>query len=476
LSTRNSIPPEERFIAFIRRHRLISGGEKIVVAVSGGPDSVCLLYILAGLRDKLGISLHVAHLDHRLRGADSAADARYVARLARRLEIPATIESRDVRSYQAEHRLSPEEAAREVRYTFLGEVAAAVGADRVAVGHTADDHVETVLMHLLRGSGTQGLRGLLPATRWKAGGFDFTVIRPLLEMTRAETNAYCRRHRLSPRSDVSNLSSGPFRNKIRLHLLPELKKYNPRISEALLRTARIAADDLDYIEGQALRQKDRVVRQEEGSVVFDKKEFLALPPALKRNLLRHAIEKLLGNLMDIESGHIEDIVNALAKPAGKTISLPEGLGFTIEHDRYVLARDPAALCPFPATEKEVELRVPGQTSIPGGNIEASVISPPEKIALPENGLTACFDYEKTGDRLTVRCRRPGDRFRPLGMLIDKKLNEFMIDTRVPRAWRDRVPIVSSPGQIIWVVGYRIDERVKVTVETRRVLIIRFVNS
>jgi len=184
--TRKISDPMQKVLDYIRAEKLVSRGEKLLVAVSGGPDSVCLLHILAGLRGELGIELHVAHLDHQLRGEESAADAAYVAGLARRLIIPATIKSRDVKAYRKEHRLSLEEAAREVRFSFLAQVAGAVGAARVAVGHTADDHVETILMHLLRGSGTRGLRGLLPASRWASGAVGLTIVRPLLELGREE--------------------------------------------------------------------------------------------------------------------------------------------------------------------------------------------------------------------------------------------------------------------------------------------------
>jgi len=477
LSGRKKPPFEKRVLNFIRRHRLISEGEKIVVAVSGGPDSLCLLDILVKLRNELGISLHIAHLDHGLRGEDSAADARYVARFARRLGIPATIEARDVRNYQARNRLSLEEAAREVRYAFFGEVATAAGARRVAVGHTADDHVETVLMHLLRGSGTRGMRGLSPAVQWKTSRSGYTVIRPLLELMRGETIAYCRERHFSPRKDASNLFPDPFRNKIRLLLLPELEKYNPQIKDALLRTSRISADDLDFIESEAVRLKDRVVRLEKEAVVLDKKAFLALPVALKRHLLRDAITMILGNLKDIDASHIESILGAVSKPAGKTIELPEGLNFTIEYDRYTLSRNQSDLCPFPLIDNEVELRVPGKTIVSGGTIEASVISPSEKRTIPEaDNFTVYLDYEKTGNRLALRRRKAGDRFQPLGLKKPKKLNEFMIDARIPRSWRTRIPIVTSSGQIIWVVGYRIDDRVKVTGETQQIIRLEFVRD
>ncbi|MFC1974445.1 tRNA lysidine(34) synthetase TilS, partial [Chloroflexota bacterium] len=175
---------EERILQFIQKHRLVSSQPKLLVAVSGGPDSVCLLHILVKLQSELGIGLHVAHLNHQLRGAESEADARYVANLAQKLSIPVTIEQRDVKAYQARRHLSLEEAAREVRYTFLAEVAKSVGAERVAVGHTTDDHVETMLMHLIRGTGTRGLRGLQPSVTWQSPEKNLTVIRPLLSVSR----------------------------------------------------------------------------------------------------------------------------------------------------------------------------------------------------------------------------------------------------------------------------------------------------
>jgi tRNA(Ile)-lysidine synthase len=442
-----------------------------VVAVSGGPDSVCLLRILADLRRELGIELHVAHLNHRLRGEDSEADAAYVTGLARRLGLPATVESRDVKEYCKKKRISLEEAAREVRYDFLAEVAEAGGAARVAVGHTADDHIETVLMHLLRGSGTGGLRGLRPLSRLKSARGDLVIIRPLLELDRRDTMAYCRRHRLRPRQDTSNESLEPFRNRVRHHLLPELRKYNPRIAGALLRTASIAADDFEFIESQVENIWNGIARREKGAVIIDRNAFTTLPAALQRHLLRRAVEAVRGSLKDIGAGHIEAVLNALGKPAGRAIGLPSGINFTIEKDRFVLAPDSLALCPFPPLESETGLNIPGRTRLPGWDIVAEIIaaSELEGVVDTDTGLTAYFDFARTGNRLTVRSRRPGDRFQPAGLGQPKKLNRFMMDAGVPRSWRRRVPIIAGEAQIIWVVGWRGDERVKVTGKTSKVL-------
>jgi tRNA(Ile)-lysidine synthase len=464
---------EARVLGFIRAEGLVVPGEKLVVAVSGGADSVGLLLVLVGLQRELDIRLHVAHLDHRLRGAASQADARYVAGMARRLSLPATIESRDVRAYGRGHRLSLEEAAREVRYAFLAGVADAVGAGRVAVGHTAADHVETVLMHLVRGSGLGGLRGLRPLSRLAYGGRDITIIRPLLVLTRAETAAYCRQHRLRPRSDVSNLSTGPFRNRVRLRLLPELRKYNPRIDAALARLARLAADDLDFIEEEAAQRWGEVVSEDGEAVIMDRQKLAVLPPALRRHLLRAAVASRLGGLKDVEAGHIEDLLDALEKPAGKIVGLPGGLRLTVEHDRLLLGRD-ANSCPFPALEGEAALLIPGRTRLPGWEVQAEIVPPVEgQKYVDSDSLTAWLDFGRTGDKLTVRARRPGERLQPLGLGGTKELTEFMIDARIPRAWRPRIPVVTSPEQVVWVVGWRIDERVRVTGATRRVLRLSF---
>ena len=457
---------------FIREQSLIPENQKLLVAVSGGPDSVCLLHILFKLREKLGTRLHVAHLNHRLRGADSDADARYVAELARQLDIPATIDQRDVRGYQTKQRFSPEEAAREVRYTFLAQVADSIGADRVGVGHTVDDHVETILMHLIRGTGTRGLRGLQPLTSWQSSGKTLNLIRPLLPISRRQTADYCNQLQLKPRLDASNLSLSPLRNRIRQQLLPLLQSYNPQVTEALLRTACIAADDIAFLDEEASHLCDDIVREDRGTLILDKARFLRLPSAMKRYLLRNLIEKLLGTLKDIETRHIEEILAALNKPAGKIINLPEGLTFSIEYGRYLLGRDAAALSPFPVLQTELNLKIPGETELPGGQITAAIIKRAE-MKEKGDGFIAYFDFDKTGNTLTVRTRKPGDRFQPLGMSQPKKLNEFMIDSKIPQAWRGRIPLVCSTGQIIWVVGWRLDERVRVTEETKKVLRLEF---
>jgi tRNA(Ile)-lysidine synthase len=319
-------------------------------------------------------------------------------------------------------------------------------------------------------------------------------------VSRQETADYCRNHQLIPRIDASNLSLSPLRNRIRHQLLPLLESYNPRVAEALLRTARIAGDDFASLDKEINRLWGKIVQKQGDTITLNKKRVLELPPALKRYLLRRVIEDLLGNLKDIESRHIEEIIGALTKPAGKRLSLPGGLTFSIEYDQYLLGSGPAALSPFPVLGAEFPLKLPGETVLPGWRVEATIISSsvvkgkseganaPSEIITPlplikgkgikgiglrNNLFTAYFDLDKTGDKLLVRPRQPGDRFQPLGMNQPKKLGEFMIDSKIPSAWRQRIPLVCSLQHILWVVGWRIDERVKVTDTTKQILCLKF---
>ena len=465
-------PLEQRVLHFIRQRNLVTDKALLVVAVSGGADSVCLLHVLLELREKLGVELHVAHLDHQLRGADSRADAHYVANLARRLGVPATIEQRDVWRYHTGRGASLEESAREVRYAFLAEVARNVGADCVATGHTLDDHAETVLMHLIRGTGTSGLQGLQPFNSWQTGASRLTVIRPLLEVTREETSVYCRHRRLRPRLDVSNLSLSHMRNRIRHQLLPALEDYNPQITDALVRTAHIVGDDLRLLDELAVQSWREIVRRQADTFIFTRSGFLGLPVSLQRSLLRRAISELLGSLKDIEARHIEEVLAGLTLTPGSLINLPGGLLFSVDYDRFLIGTDQSGLCPFPELTGEFTLKIPGEMLIPGWHIEAVVI-PPGEMQKEYDDFTAYFRLDEVGDEVIIRSRRHGDRFQPLGMDRMKKLGEFMIDARVPRAWRQRVPVVCSTRHIMWVVGWRIDDRLKVTASTGEALRLRF---
>jgi len=498
---------EPKVIDFIQRYSLVLPEEIVVVGVSGGADSVCLLHVLAKWQKGLGIKLHVAHLNHQLRGVEAEADAKYVSNLAGSLGIPVTIDRQDVAAYRIERNFSVEEAARELRYAFLARVAREVGANRIAIGHTRDDQVETILMHILRGTGITGLCGLAPCSPMaydsqgvplpapplslRAKRSNLLVIRPLLDITREETTSYCQEHQLDPRIDSSNRSFSFFRNRLRLQLLPLLRQYNPSVDQALLRLADIAKEDNAFIEQQASELWDEVARQENNAIYLDRKQIASLPIALQRQLLRTAVTKLAGDTRDIEASHIEAARSLLNKPVGKRIPLPHGFTYQGGYDELIVAstakQSHLPTCPFPLLPGEFPLKVPGKTVLPGWKVIASIVG--ERMdSLPlwgvlstseetcQSNLIADFDLHKTGTELFVRQRRPGDKFKPLGMNMPKKLQEFMVDARIPRSWRGRIPIVCSPQQIIWVAGWRIDDRVKITGASEEILRLEFIRS
>jgi tRNA(Ile)-lysidine synthase len=459
----------------IQAEGLFKKNDTIVVAVSGGADSVCLLHILDELKKKLRINLHIAHLNHGLRERDAQEDADYVAGLARKLDIPATIEERDVAAYRRQKRCSPEEAAREVRYQFLADVSKSTGAGAVAVGHTRDDNIETILLHLLRGTGTAGLRGLQFRSIIHTGqdGTTLSLVRPLLNISRCETVDYCSTHGLNPRFDESNLSPEFLRNRIRHELIPLLEGYNPSIDTALLRLGDIADADFSYIEEQTAHAWKDIVVEKPGILYLDREKIRILPYALKRQLFRMALRQLAGNLRDFEADHVEAMLGFLSKPGGKQLDLPHGIRLFSQYDNLILSTDEQPPCPFPPIEKEIPITVPGETVLPGWLVKAHIS---QNTGYDENDFSACFDLDKTGTALMVRTRKRGDRFQPLGMAQTKKLQDFMVDARIPQNWRRTVPVLTSPAQILWVVGWRIDERVKVTESTQNVLHLTFERS
>lgn len=461
----------DKVLAFMRDHQVVSEGDLLLVGVSGGPDSLCLLHSLLEVRGALGVRLHVAHLDHALR-LESEADARFVAQLAASWGLPCTVERAAVREFRAHHRLSLEEASRQVRYAFFGRLARELGAAGVAVGHTADDQVETILLHWLRGAGLAGLRGMQPVTRYRPPllGEEVTIIRPLLAARRAETEACCAALGLQPRVDLSNLLLRYRRNQIRRHLLPILESYNPNVLEVLLRTARIVSRDYAFLEEQVAQAWPRIASQEAGLVTLDIAGVLALPLALRYHLLRLAAEKVSGGPAGLEWVHLEEMVAALRKPAGTLLTLPRGLFLAVGYGYCIFSLGQVP-CPLPAIEGEIALAVPGETRFPGWQVQAQMEEGP--WGMEEDPWSAILDAERAGDRLWVRTRRAGDRLRPLGMAQEKRLQDFLVDAKVPRWWRDRVPLVVSPSQVVWVVGWRIDDRVKVTEDTGRALRLRF---
>lgn len=480
----------------VERYQMFAPGDLVVVGVSGGPDSVALLYWLKSYATTVPISLHVAHLNHMLRDKDSEEDARWVASLAKDLGLPATVEARDTNALRLERRLSIEDAARQARYEFFARVVRETGASCVAVAHTADDQVETVVLHWLRGAGLPGLRGMLPVTRLAVDSSGpnrpafLRVVRPFLEVDRAEVESYLSSHGLNYRTDRTNLETVYLRNRIRLQLIPQLREYNPRFKETTLRAAELAAVDFDLIQRYVDEAWGKMARPITDRVSFSLREWRDLHPSLQRYLLRRAVQSLAGDLMGLEAIHVADALAVIANGrTGAVFTLPGGLRVTKGYDEFHVGFERRRAAPALSVEGQL-LTIPGQTDIDGTNwrVVARIASEPCAGTVARRGTIARrpvrvhhaadawhadLDYSKTGNVLFVRRRRPGDRFQPLGMGELKSLQDFLVDEKVPRYRRDDVPIVASDRQIVWIAGLRIDDRVKLTPDTKEVLCLTF---
>ena len=450
-------------------------GSRMLVAVSGGPDSLALVHALGALRRKLDLRLFAAHLDHGLRSEASAADVEFVRSTMNDLSIPLTVARADVPSYREAHGLSLEEAARQVRYRFLAHASDDVAADVVAIGHTLDDQAETVLMHLIRGSGLTGLRSMSTLSETWIGGRRMKVFRPLIKLTKSDTLAYCAAIGLSPRIDESNMSTKMTRNRVRLDLIPHLESFNPAVAAALARLAESTSHDIDFIHQEVDRATPEVITKVPSGVVLEKQAFARLHPSIKRYLLRRAIEMTAGTSIDIQFTHLEEIVGLMEGPAGKRTYLPGQLVLEIDYERAYLRSGAAPMnAPQEVEQNETRMTVPGYAVSGGWRFRARVVTSMDIAPAPTDALglrlSERLDADRLGTELIVRPRTPQDVFWPLGMTREKRLTNFMKDSHMPRRWRNRIPLITTiSGEIAWVVGWRIADWAKVTDETGRIV-------
>ena len=432
--------------AYVRQHALIAAGNTVVVAVSGGADSLCLLHVLQALAPDLGCSLHVAHLDHALRPM-SEADAAFVAERAAELGLPHTLECRDVRALARAQRVSLETAARGARYDFLHRVAAARGAAGIATGHTRDDQAETLLLHLARGSGLRGLAGMAPRRD--------AIIRPLLEVSHAQSVAYCAALSLAPREDESNLSPTHRRNRIRHEILPRLEAIQPAASANMARAAHLLAADLALIERLARHALVHAVTRRDGShVTLSATRLLEAEPELRPHLLRLLLADLLGHAEGFGERDYVRILEAIASgEPSASLALPKGLVLARRGDDVMIGRPTTP--PRPVLGAHV-LPVPGTVQTAVGLLHAELATAPHDWAgVPPS--VAYLNPAATGPTLAVRAWRPGDRVWPLGLGGTRKVQDVFVDRKVPRALRGRIPIVEGPRGVAWIAGLCVSE-------------------
>ncbi|MGA7826815.1 MAG: tRNA lysidine(34) synthetase TilS [Geobacteraceae bacterium] len=431
----------------IRDKRLFSQGDRVVVAVSGGADSVALLDILASLTD-LRLSLVVAHLNHGLRGTASDGDATFVADLALRYHLPCELQKLDVKEFGRQRKLSLEEAGRVARYAWFDAVAKSRSARLIALGHHADDQAETFLLRLLRGAGTTGLSSMRQLSSGR-------YVRPLLPLTRDEIHAYLERRGLLFRHDSSNDETLFLRNRIRHECLPYLRTFNPAITERLNTTAEALAADDEVLEGLIDQLFPRLSRCVDGEVVLDLKAVRTELPGVRFRLYRRAVLLLRGDLTRIATTHLRQIDQLVysVRPHGEQ-TLPDG--FTALRSYDSLRFLPTATKQG-RNEWEVLIEGPGRYLFPDGReISVRLTSPPESWASVPSSR-AYFDPLVVSFPWTLRTFRAGDRFRPFGMSGTRKVKDFFIDRKIPLFLRRTLPLLFSAGELFWVCGLSVSE-------------------
>src|SRR6266487_3655539 len=474
---------------YIDRHQLLPPEGEVIVAVSGGAVSLYLLHLLNQLcgpgKRYAGVKLHAAHLNHKLRDEASDRDAAIVGSIVESWGLPCILGEVDVATLAQAERRSLEDAARSARYRFLREVARG---KPIAVAHHADDQVETLLLHFLRGSGLTGMVGMLPRQQ--------DIIRPLLEVRHAQTVAYCQEHGIEPLEDLSNTDSRFLRNRIRHELLPLLESLNPGFNSTLLRNANVIRVDVEWLEAQVDACWPAVVISEQDDVIKLRLEALSsLPLSLQRHVLRRVTAHLCGGQSPLEIRHYTLIEQLLGyhDRQERTLHLPHELRVARSFNEITFeclhgttsTRDRAMR--EPQNEKAMLLPIPGRIKVPGTPWIATAEPAPAKLMaevrealrledwsevwrlLPSTRQVVYVDADVVGSYLEVRTRKPGDRMRTLGMQHEKKIQDIFVDEHVTRTDRGSIPIFFSAAHCIWLAGVCLDDRARLTCKTQQVV-------
>ena len=452
----------------IEKYDLIDRFDKVVIGVSGGHDSMTLLYVLYSLKEELEFDIAVAHINHGIRGKEADADEEYVRGISKELGLEFYSYKANMDEYAREYKLTSEEAGREIRYDFFRRTLKEANARKIAVAHNKDDQAETLLMRFMRGTGIDGLRGM----EFKARD----IIRPILAVERSKIEKYCEDMNIDPRIDKTNAMPIYGRNKVRLELIPYIEDtFNSAIINTLSRTSEIMKTDSDFLMEYTKNQYEKFLKKtSKSSVVLNTLGVKSLHESIKTRVIRHAIEVLNTNLKGIEKKHIEDILDLIKKnETGKQINIINNIVVRISYEDLIIEKNIEA--------KDIRFKENidenGTVVIEelASKIKASIYSKEDVNIDFNNKLVKCFDYDNIKSVIYVRNRKNGDRFSPFGMKGSKKLKDFFIDEKIPKEERDKIPLVLDGEEIIWVVGLRISENYKVSSNTKNVLVLEYIN-
>lgn len=446
----------DKVTATIKKHLMLREGETVLIGLSGGPDSVCLLHVLDKIKGEYNLSLHAVYIDHNLRPDETPKEIEFCRDLCKKLNVNFIVKSIDVNSYLKEHGLNKQEAARELRYKIFDETAFEINADKIALAHNADDQAETLFMRLIRGAGPKGLSGI-PVKRGN-------IIRPLIEIERSTIEDFLNNEKIGFVVDSSNLKTDYFRNRIRLSLMPELKKLNPNLINSLITTISILQEEERYFDIIVTKTLMKLISRKTANRI---ELFLTPMEIMDRVILRRVLRRAIDeteSLRGISFVHIEDISGLIkgGKP-GDRLYLPKGIRVIKEYALLVITSE------LPVKMGDYELQPPGEVIINEAGIVIKASFEEKAEDFGDGKSSVLLDANRINFPLKIRPRVPGDFFFPLGFGKRKKLQDFFVDEKISRDERDSVPVVLSGKDIVWIAGYRADERFRVTDKTEKFL-------
>ena len=443
-------------IKTINKHSMLKGGETVLVGLSGGPDSVCLLTVLHRIKDDFHLTIRAVYVDHNLRPGETPAEIAFCRDICGKMNVDFRVKSVDVKGYVKTYKLNKQEAARELRYKAFYEAAQETSADKIALAHNADDQAETIFMRLVRGTGPSGLTGI-PAKRG-------ALIRPLIEIERGEIEDFLESEHIRSIIDSSNLQTDYFRNRFRLMIMPELKKMNPGLIQSVNRTVSILQEEERYLGIIVTKTLMKMIsRKTERRIELFLSPMEAMDIVILRRVLRRAVNETEG-LKGIGFIHIEDIIRLIKDgKSGDRLYLPKGIRAIKDYSLLVITSEE------PRQISSYELQVPGEVAIVGAGVVIKASYEEEAGDFGDGKTTVVLDAADMHVPLKIKPRKPGDWFYPYGFGKRKKLQDFFVDEKVARDERDSIPLVLSGDDIVWVAGYRADNRFRVSGNTKKFL-------
>ena len=457
---------KHKVLSTIKEYNLIEENDNIVIGVSGGPDSMALLYVLLDIRHLIYFNIYIAHVNHGVRGEEAKDDQLFVEKISKELNLPYYTKNVDMIQYGKEKGISSEEAGRELRYGFFREILGLHGGGKIAVAHNMNDQAETLLMRFMRGTGIDGLKGM----ELIAGD----IIRPILGIDRKEIETYIEYNNIETVLDKTNLMPIYSRNKVRLELIPYIEEhFNPNIINTLWRMSKISSLDSKFLEDYSKKKYNIIVKkQDKHSIILDGDKFGDEDRAIQQRIIRICILKIDGSLQGISEAQISGVLNLfLLSETGKSIDLSNDIVAKTSYEDLIIEK---------RREREensylynLSLSGINNFELLGYSFDIEVLYRDENFVMDKNKNTRYFDLDKVEGDLKVRNRLNGDKFVPFGMKGTKKLKDYFIDEKVPKDLRDSIPLVVDNRDIIWVVGYRTNEMYKLTNDTKRILSISY---